>query len=85
MSMRKGKALQEKEKQAQTEVQEETVPTESAAEERPQVSGNGAPAQETSDIDPKKIIVCEDLVKIYKTEESEVLALQGLELTVDRG
>ena len=83
--MRKGKALQEKEKQAQTEVQEETVPTESAAEERPQVSGNGAPAQETSDIDPKKIIVCEDLVKIYKTEESEVLALQGLELTVDRG
>ena len=85
MSMRKGKALQEKEKQAQTEVQEETVPTESAAEERPQVSGNGAHAQETSDIDPKKIIVCEDLVKIYKTEESEVLALQGLELTVDRG
>ena len=85
MSMRKGKALQEKEKQAQTEVQEETVPTESAAEERPQVSGNGAPAQETSDIDPKKIIVCEDLVKIYKTEESEVLALQGLELTGDRG
>jgi ABC-type lipoprotein export system ATPase subunit len=85
LSMRKGKALQEKEKQAQTEVQEETVPTESAAEERPQVSGNGAPAQETSDIDPKKIIVCEDLVKIYKTEESEVLALQGLELTVDRG
>ena len=85
MSMRKEKALQEKEKQAQTEVQEETVPTESAAEERPQVSENGAPAQGASDIDPKKIIVCEDLVKIYKTEESEVLALQGLELTVDRG
>ena len=28
------------------------------------------------------IILCENLVKIYKTKDSEVLALQGLELTV---
>ena len=27
-------------------------------------------------------ILCENLVKIYKTKDSEVLALQGLELTV---
>ena len=31
------------------------------------------------------IIVCENLVKIYKTKELEVLALQGLELTVTQG
>ena len=31
------------------------------------------------------IIVCENLVKIYKTPDIEVLALQGLELTVKEG
>ncbi len=31
------------------------------------------------------IIHCEDLVKIYKTLDIEVLALQGLELSVDKG
>ena len=31
------------------------------------------------------MILCENLVKIYKTKDSEVLALQGLELTVERG
>ena len=30
-------------------------------------------------------IVCENLVKIYKTADSEVLALQGLDLTVEYG
>ena len=31
------------------------------------------------------MIECENLVKIYKTEDIEVLALQGLELTVEKG
>ena len=31
------------------------------------------------------MIECENLVKIYKTREVEVLALQGLELRVDQG
>jgi putative ABC transport system ATP-binding protein len=31
------------------------------------------------------LIVCENLVKIYKVAELEVVALQGLELTVSRG
>ena len=31
------------------------------------------------------LIVCDSLVKIYKTKEVEVLALQGLDLTVKRG
>lgn len=33
----------------------------------------------------KHIIVCENLVKIYKTKDIEVLALQGLELLIERG
>ena len=31
------------------------------------------------------IIVCENLVKIYKTKDLEVLALQGLEITIAAG
>jgi len=31
------------------------------------------------------MIVCEGLVKIYKTDEIEVVALQGLNLTVASG
>ena len=31
------------------------------------------------------IIICDNLVKIYKTEDIEVIALQGLDITVDRG
>lgn len=31
------------------------------------------------------MILCENLVKIYKTADTEVLALQGLELKVDKG
>ena len=31
------------------------------------------------------MILCENLVKIYKTKDIEVLALQGLELTVEKG
>lgn len=33
----------------------------------------------------ESIIVCDGLVKIYKTEDVEVMALQGLELEVKRG
>jgi len=33
----------------------------------------------------KNIIVAESLVKIYKTKDIEVLALQGLDLTIERG
>ena len=31
------------------------------------------------------IVLCENLVKIYKTKETEVVALQGLDLSVDYG
>lgn len=33
----------------------------------------------------KNIIECENLVKIYKTKDLEVLALQGLDLTIEEG
>lgn len=38
-----------------------------------------------SDFEAKNIIECENLVKIYKTSEIEVLALQGLDLVVEKG
>ena len=35
---------------------------------------------------PENVMVqCENLVKIYKTTDVEVMALQGLDLTVERG
>lgn len=33
----------------------------------------------------EKLIVCQELVKIYRTEDSRVMALQGLELEIRRG
>ena len=33
----------------------------------------------------KHAVICENLVKIYKTKEIEVLALQGLDLTIEHG
>lgn len=38
-----------------------------------------------NDMVQKNIIECENLVKIYKTSELEVLALQGLDLIVEKG
>jgi len=35
--------------------------------------------------DNNRVIECESLVKIYKTKDLEVLALQGLDLSIDRG
>ncbi len=40
--------------------------------------------EQTQQID-EPIVVCENLVKIYKTSEIEVVALQGLDLTINRG
>ncbi len=35
--------------------------------------------------DPKNVITCENLVKIYKTKDTEVVALQGLDLEIKYG
>lgn len=42
-------------------------------------------ADEDEAVDSNDIIVCDGLVKIYKTKEVEVMALQGLDLTIKRG
>ena len=41
--------------------------------------------EETTAADNENILECDGLVKIYKTDEVEVMALQGLELTIKRG
>ena len=38
----------------------------------------------SSSVDPNIMIECDNLVKIYKTKDLEVLALQGLDLQVER-
>ena len=38
-----------------------------------------------SEMEKQPIIECDNLVKIYKTKDIEVLALQGLELQIDKG
>lgn len=40
---------------------------------------------DNTNINIKYIIQCDNLVKIYKTRDSEVLALQGLDLTIEPG
>lgn len=44
-----------------------------------------APAAEERAVPEDVMIECDGLVKIYKTKDIEVLALQGLDLTVKRG
>ena len=41
--------------------------------------------QQEDQVPEGAMIYCENLVKIYQTDEIEVVALQGLDLTVDRG
>ena len=40
---------------------------------------------EEAEAEKDNILVCDGLVKIYKTDDVEVLALQGLELEIERG
>lgn len=41
--------------------------------------------QSHQDLPREGFITCDNLVKIYKVEDIEVVALQGLDLTIDRG
>lgn len=40
---------------------------------------------EEMEYDPSNVITCENLVKIYKTKDTEVVALQGLDLDIKYG
>ena len=55
--------------------------SDSISEEADNLSGDADNLSEESD----NIIDCDSLVKIYKTDEVEVMALQGLELTIKKG
>lgn len=50
-----------------------------------QTAQDGAPPTGPSAVAGDAVIVCENLVKIYKTSDLEVVALQGLDLIVDQG
>ena len=39
----------------------------------------------TEQVQTDNMVYCENLMKIYKTSEIEVIALQGLDLTVKKG
>lgn len=41
--------------------------------------------EEELEYDPTNVITCENLVKIYKTKDTEVVALQGLDLDIKYG
>lgn len=41
--------------------------------------------EDEDSFDPKNVITCENLVKIYKTKDTEVVALQGLDLEMKYG
>jgi ABC-type lipoprotein export system ATPase subunit len=45
----------------------------------------GGPATPAANTDQEPYILCEDLFKIYKQEDLEVVALRGLDLKVQRG
>ncbi len=73
--------------------QNNSLPAEPAEEKNANspdgVSENASPkvreqAQEKADAE-ENIIICDNLVKIYKTEDVEVLALQGLDILIKRG
>ncbi len=52
----------------------------------PLADATGIENQETEMAVPEDVMIeCDSLVKIYKTKDIEVLALQGLDLTVKRG
>lgn len=66
--------------EALQDIEENEVSTDENSDEK--VSEENA---EEKASESEYIIECDSLVKIYKTDEVEVMALQGLELTIKRG
>lgn len=70
-------------KKLTTEEPNNTVPNEQTPS-APEVAPTVAAVQQTEE-KPEPMVYCENLVKIFKTGEIEVIALQGLDLTVEKG
>ena len=56
-----------------------------AADAETDTEASEAVGTDTDSVESDNIIDCDSLVKIYKTDEVEVMALQGLELTIKKG
>ena len=56
-----------------------------AADAETDTEASEAAGTDTDSVESDNIIDCDSLVKIYKTDEVEVMALQGLELTIKKG
>ena len=63
---------------------DETMET-PAADAEMDTEASEAAGTDTDSVESDNIIDCDSLVKIYKTDEVEVMALQGLELTIKKG
>lgn len=68
----------------ETAENDETMET-PAADAETDTEASEAAGADTDSVESDNIIDCDSLVKIYKTDEVEVMALQGLELTIKKG
>lgn len=68
----------------ETAENDETMETPTADAET-DTEASEAAGTDTDSVESDNIIDCDSLVKIYKTDEVEVMALQGLELTIKKG
>lgn len=68
----------------ETAENDETMET-PAADAETDTEASEAAGPDTDSVESDNIIDCDSLVKIYKTDEVEVMALQGLELTIKKG
>ncbi len=66
-------------------LENEGTSVDEAALENERTSVDEASSETDGAVESENIIECDSLVKIYKTDEVEVMALQGLELTIKRG
>lgn len=69
------------------EADDENFSNESGDDENPENETDESASDDEADAErhSEYMIECDSLVKIYKTDEVEVMALQGLELTIKRG
>lgn len=68
----------------ETAENDETTET-PAADAETDTEASETDGTDTDSVESDNIIDCDSLVKIYKTDEVEVMALQGLELTIKKG
>jgi len=71
--------------QAQEPIDDADDADESAQGDAPAPVDPDDPEAQDRPLNPNAMVSCENLVKIYKTKDLEVLALQGLDLAIEKG